>query len=160
LLPGVEATASADPADYSVQAGGTIRVEAAETLSHYADWLEISPTRLRVMNKLRNNSMVNIGRTLKLDLSQVSATKFSERRAAYHRQIQDAFFAQYRIVGSDHHVMKKGESIWVLSQKTYHIPPWLLRQYNPDVDLADVRPGVRLVIPRVKPITDSREDAP
>jgi membrane-bound lytic murein transglycosylase D len=39
LLPGVQAAASADPADYAVGKGNTIRVEASETLGHYADWL-------------------------------------------------------------------------------------------------------------------------
>lgn len=150
LLPGVQAAASADPADYAVGKGNTIRVEASETLGHYADWLATTPSKLRSLNKLSANASIQIGRTLKLAFSRVSAAEFETRRRTYHQQLQEAFFAQYRIVGSDTHVMKKGESIWVLSQKTYNVPVWLLRQYNPDVDLADVRPGTRLVIPRVK----------
>ncbi len=150
LLPGVQAAASADPADYSVGTGNTIRVEASETLGHYADWLATTPGRLRSLNKLSANAPIQIGRTLKLEFPRVSAAQFEARRRSYHQQVQEAFFAQFRIVGSDTHAMKRGESIWVLSQKTYNVPVWLLRQYNPDVDLADVRPGTRLVIPRVK----------
>jgi membrane-bound lytic murein transglycosylase D len=151
LLPGVQAAASADPADYSVHTGNTIRVEASETLGHYADWLETTPSKLRALNKMSTNAPVQIGRTLKLDLSRVSAARFESQRYSYHMQIQEAFFTQYRIVGSDTHVLKKGESIWELSQKTYNVPVWLLRQYNPDLDLADVRPGAKLVIPRIQP---------
>jgi membrane-bound lytic murein transglycosylase D len=151
LLPGVQAAASADPADYSVRAGNTIRVEASETLGHYADWLESTPTKLRALNKIPANGTVQIGRVLKLDLSHVSAARFEAQRYSYHQQIQEAFFAQYRIVGGDSHVLKKGESIWELSQKTYNVPVWLLRQYNPDVNLNDVRPGTKLVIPRIQP---------
>ncbi|MGE0114722.1 MAG: LysM peptidoglycan-binding domain-containing protein [Steroidobacteraceae bacterium] len=150
LLPGVQAAASADPADYSVRKGNTIRVEAAETLGHYADWLGVSPSTLRRLNKMSVNTPMRIGRTLKLDFSQVPVAKFEARRRSYHQQMQEAFFAQYRIVGSDTHVLKKGESIWVLSQKTYNVPVWLLRQYNPDMDLSDVRPGTKLVIPRIQ----------
>jgi hypothetical protein len=29
---------------------------------------------------------------------------------------------------------------------------WLLRQYNPELDLGNVRPGTELIIPRVVPI--------
>lgn len=151
LLPGVQAAASADPADYSVHPGNTIRVEASETLGHYADWLETTPTKLRALNKLPANASVQIGRRLKLDLTRVSAARFEAQRYSYHMQIQEAFFAQYRIVGGDSHVLKKGESIWELSQKTYNVPVWLLRQYNPDVNLNDVRPGTKLVIPRIQP---------
>ncbi|MGC3983036.1 MAG: LysM peptidoglycan-binding domain-containing protein [Steroidobacteraceae bacterium] len=150
LLPGVQAAASADPADYGVGKDGSIRVEASETLGHYADWLQITPAKLRALNKLSANAPVQIGKSLKLDFSKVSSSDFETRRRNYHQQLQEAFFAQYRIVGSDTHVLKKGESIWMLSQKTYNIPVWLLRQYNPDVDLADVKPGTKLVIPRIK----------
>jgi len=149
LVPGVQAAASADPADYSVHEGNMINVEASETLSHYADWLEINPAALRKLNKLKANVNVMIGRPIKLDLAHVTAAEFEARRIAYHKQLQEAFFAQYRIVGSDPHVMRKGESIWELSEKIYGVPIWLLRQYNPDVDLAALRPGTKLVIPRV-----------
>jgi membrane-bound lytic murein transglycosylase D len=151
LLPGIQAAASADPADYSVRPGNVIRVEASETLGHYADWLETTPAKLRALNKIPANASVQIGRTLKLDMSHVAAAHFEAQRRSYHQQIQEAFFTQYRIVGSDTHILKKGESIWELSQKTYSVPVWLLRQYNPDLDLADVRPGTKLVIPRIQP---------
>lgn len=150
LLPGVQAAASADPADYTVHKGGSVRIEASETLGHYADWLETTPAKLRTLNKMSANAQLQVGKMLKLDFSQVATNKFETRRRTYHQQLQEAFFAQYRIVGSDTHVLKKGESIWLLSQKTYNVPVWLLRQYNPDLDLSDVKPGTKLVIPRIQ----------
>lgn len=150
LAPGVQAADSADPTDYSVRANQTIRVEAAETLGHYADWLSITASRLRNINNLSRSASLSLGRTVKLDFSQVGAEQFTAKRVAYHRELQEAFFAQYRIAGSDTHVVKAGESIWVLAQRKYNVPIWLLRQYNPDVDLAAVRPGVKLTIPRVE----------
>jgi membrane-bound lytic murein transglycosylase D len=149
LVPGVQAAASADPADYSVHDGNLIYIESSESLSHLADWLEVTPAQLRKLNKLKANADVTIGRSLKLDLSHVSAAEFEARRTAYHKQLQEAFFAQFRIVGSDPHVMRKGESIWELCEKIYNVPIWLLRQYNPNVDLTGLKPGTMLVIPRV-----------
>ena len=29
------------------------------------------------------------------------------------------------------------------------LPAWLLQQYNPDVDFADLRPGTQIMVPRV-----------
>ena len=66
--------------------------------------------------------------------------------------MQEAFFTEFRISGDVSHVIKSGESIWVLAQQRYNIPIWLLRQYNPDVDLGSIRPGTRLVIPTVEPV--------
>jgi membrane-bound lytic murein transglycosylase D len=43
----------------------------------------------------------------------------------------------------------------VLAQQRYNIPIWLLRQYNPDVDLGAVKPGTRLVIPTLEPVNAS-----
>ena len=56
---------------------------------------------------------------------------------------------QYRIVGTTVHRVRRGDSVWLLAQKKYKVPVWLLRQYNPDLDPDVVRPGTELVFPRV-----------
>ena len=35
-------------------------------------------------------------------------------------------------------------------QKYQNLPIWLLRQYNPDIDFDDVRPGTELTLPLVE----------
>lgn len=155
LLPGAQAASSADPADYSVHDGSTIRVQAAETIGHYAEWLELRASQVRKLNRMTAATPVVIGRKLKMDFSKVTPDQFEARRTAYHRQLQEAFFTEYRISGDVSHTIRSGESIWVLAQQRYNIPIWLLRQYNPDVDLGAVRPGTRLVIPTVEPVNGS-----
>ncbi|HMN43861.1 MAG TPA: LysM peptidoglycan-binding domain-containing protein [Povalibacter sp.] len=152
LLPGAQAASSADPADYSVHDGNTIRVQAAETIGHYAEWLEVRGSQVRKLNRMTAATPVVIGRKLKMDFSKVTPDQFEARRTAYHRQLQEAFFTEFRISGDVSHTVKSGESIWVLAQQRYNIPIWLLRQYNPDVDLGAVRPGTKLVIPTVAPV--------
>jgi membrane-bound lytic murein transglycosylase D len=125
-------------------------VQAAETLGHYAEWLNIRASQLRKLNRMSQATPVVIGRPVKLDFSKVSRDEFEAKRQLYHRQLQEAFFAQFRIKGNDTHVVRSGESIWVLAQQRYNIPIWLLRQYNPDLDLGSVRPGTKLVIPLVE----------
>ncbi len=152
LVPGVQAAVSADPSDYSVAADRSIRVEAAETLGHYADWLSLKASDLRSLNRMKPAAPLFIGRRLKLDFSKVAAREFEEKRVNYHRQLQETFFAQFRIVGSEMHVVRPGESIWLLAQTRFNVPIWLLRQYNPDVDLGEVRPGTQLVIPHLEAV--------
>jgi membrane-bound lytic murein transglycosylase D len=158
LVPGIQAAASADPSDYSVHEDGSVRVQAAETLGHYAEWLEVRAGQLRKVNRMTLATPVVIGRKVKLDFTKVTRDQFEARRQEYHKQLQETFFMAFRISGNETHVIKAGESIWVLAQQRYNIPIWLLRQYNPDVDLGSVKPGTKLVIPTVT-ATNSAEPA-
>jgi membrane-bound lytic murein transglycosylase D len=150
LVPGAQTADSADPSDYSVHEDGSIRVEATETLGHYAEWLNITPTRLRELNRMSRNTPLVLGHRVKLDFARVERSDFEAKRVAYHQQLQDAFFAQFRIAGSEPHKVRSGDSVWILSQKRYNVPIWLLRQYNPDVDLEALKPGTTIVIPKVE----------
>lgn len=151
LVPGGESTASVDPSDYSVSANGTIIVQGAETLGHYADWLGIRAQQLRDLNNMKYRKPVVIGHRLKLDFSVVDAATFEQRRRAYQEELQEAFFEQFRITGTEVHVIKAGESLWTITQRRANVPIWLVRQYNPDVDFGDVRPGTRVNIPLTAP---------
>jgi peptidoglycan lytic transglycosylase D len=141
---------AADPSDYSVSASSEITVQALETLGHYADWLDVPTQKLRDLNHIKAREAVVIGHTLKLDLSKVDATTFEERRRMYQQQRQDEFFAAYQIEDVASHVIKPGESLWVLAERTYKVPVWLLRQYNPDLNLDHVTPGIVVKFPKLR----------
>ena len=145
----------ADPSDYSVSDDNTIEILAAETLGHYADWLNIRTQQLRDLNQLDYAKPVVVGRRLKLDFSEVSAAEFTAQRTAHHRGMQDAFFVQYRVTDTTEHQLKEGESVWVLAQSRYKVPVRLLLQYNPDLDFGRVRPGMRIVFPRIERVDHS-----
>ena len=151
LVTGAQAAGSADPSDYTVHEGDTIVVQAAETLGHYADWLNLRASQLRQVNRMSFGTPVVVGRKLKLQFSKVTRDQFEAKRGEYHKQLQEAFFEQFRIKDTATHVIRSGESIWVIAQQRYNIPIWLLRQYNPDLDLGAIRPGATLIIPLVEP---------
>jgi peptidoglycan lytic transglycosylase D len=140
---------SADPSDYTVASDGTIEVQAAETLGHYADWLEIRTQRLRQINKLRFHAPVEIGKRLKLDFSRIAPEIFETRRTAYHRELQSDFFKKYQISDTQLHRVRRGESLWILTKRKYNVPLWLLRQYNPDLSLDAIHEGMKLTFPRI-----------
>jgi membrane-bound lytic murein transglycosylase D len=150
----VQPDLSADPSDYSVVANNSIEVQAAETLGHYADWLQLRAWRLRQLNGMRYKQPVVIGQRLSLDFSNVSATDFEHRRLGYHRALQETFFKRNRIAGTSSHVIRRGESLWFLARRTYEIPIWLLRQYNPDLAFDAVAIGVTVTVPRVESLSE------
>jgi membrane-bound lytic murein transglycosylase D len=147
LLGTIQDALLSDPSDYSVADDGTIEVHPLETLGHYADWLEIRTQRLRDINGLAFRTPVEVGKHIRLDLSTVDAKTFEDRRVAFHRAQQDAFFRENIITGVTEHVISKGESIWVLALREYDVPIWLFRQYNPELDLQNVMRGTTVRFP-------------
>ncbi len=147
LLGTIQNALLADPSDYSVASDATIEVQPLETLGHYADWLGIRTQRLRDINGFAFRTPVEVGKRIKLDLSTVDAQAFENLRVAYHQAQQDSFFRQHIITGVTEHVIRSGESIWILALREYDVPVWLFRQYNPAVDMENVRPGTRINMP-------------
>ncbi len=151
-LAAEQAVLAADPSDYSVSADNEITVQALETLGHYGEWLDIPTQRLRDWNSLAFREAVVLGQTLELQFGTVDAVTFEQRRRAYHEQLQNDFFAAYQIEEIESHVIRPGESLWVLASRTYKVPVWLLRQYNPDLDFDRIMPGAVVKFPRLKAI--------
>lgn len=147
IMGSLQASLLSDPSDYTVAEDGTIEVHPLETLGHYADWLGIKTQRLRDINRLAFRTPVDVGQRIKLDLGTVNAEQFENLRTNYHRQQQDAFFRTHVITGVTEHVVKSGESVWILALRQYDVPVWLFRQYNPELDLHSVRRGMRLNFP-------------
>jgi membrane-bound lytic murein transglycosylase D len=150
--PAMETSATTDAVDYSVAQDGTIVVAAAETIGHYADWLGVSAGRLRQLNGMRYGRPMLIGTRVKVDFDRVPRETFEERRRDYHRSLQASYFAAHRIVGTELYVARRGDSLWTVTQRYARLPVWLLQQYNPDVDLNEMRAGTQIVVPRVEEV--------
>ncbi len=144
---------NADPTDYSVAPNGTIRVAAAETLGHYADWLGVRASDLRRINHFRFGRPVMIGQRIRLDFRRVPPGEFEARRRNYHQALEASYFAAHRIAGTEQYVAQSGDSLWTVTQRFSQLPLWLLREYNPDTDFADLRPGTQLVVPRIEDVS-------
>jgi membrane-bound lytic murein transglycosylase D len=150
--PGVETPQSADPNDYSAGSDSTIVVLADETLGHYADWLGVSAQRLRTINNMKYGRPVLIGRRVKLDFAKTTPEEFEKRRREYHSGLQAGYFAAHRITGTEVYIARRGDSLWTVTQRYTRLPVWLLQQYNPDVDLSEMRAGTEIVVPRVEEV--------
>jgi membrane-bound lytic murein transglycosylase D len=147
LLGTIQTALLSDPSDYSVAADNSIEVHPDETLGHYGDWLGIRTQRLRDINGLAFRTPVEVGKRIRLDLGTIDAKTFEDRRIAWHREQQDSFFRDNVITGVTEHVIARGDSIWLLALRDYDVPVWLFRQYNPELDLHNVQPGMVVRFP-------------
>ena len=153
LGPGIEVAATPDPTDYSIAKDDTIKVATEETLGHYADWLGTTAARLRTINHLTFKKPVLIGHKIKLEFLKVSREDFEQKRREYHRTEQASYFAAHRIVGTEIYLARRGDSGWTVTQHNSDLPLWLLQQYNPDLDLAEMRPGTQIVVPKIEEVS-------
>jgi membrane-bound lytic murein transglycosylase D len=87
---------------------------------------------------------------LRLDFSQTTPEEFERRRLEYHRGIQEEFFEEWEISGTETHRMRRGDSLWVLSHRRFNVPLWLLRQYNPDIDFEAPAAGSQITVPLLR----------
>src|SRR5208283_1014340 len=125
----------------------------AETLGHYADWLEMPAARLRALNRLQGRTSLVLGRRIRLDFDAVSRAQFEQRRREYHARLQAAYFAAHRIDGAQVYIVRRGDSLWSITQHEVMLPVWLLQQYNPDLDFNDLHPGTQVSLPQVEDIS-------
>ncbi|MBY0399279.1 LysM domain-containing protein, partial [Myxococcota bacterium] len=140
----------ADPSDYSIADDRTILVQPNETLGHYAEWLGVRASRLRQLNGLRYGEPVVLHQKIRLDFANVPPADFERIRTEYHRELQEAFFSEWEIEGTSIFKVGPGDSIWSLSTRRFAVPIWLLRQYNPDVDLDSLSAGTAITVPKLK----------
>jgi membrane-bound lytic murein transglycosylase D len=133
---------------FGVADDGSVRALSEETLGHYADWLSLPTERLRRLNP-RHAGALQLGNKVQLEFSAVPREDFLAKRIDFHNRVQAAFFDNARIVGTDTYTIKNGDTLWNIVRQFAGVPVWLLQQYNPDVDLVNLRAGAQLTVPRV-----------
>ena len=126
-----------------------ITVDPEETLGHYATWLEVSTRRLRELNGLRYNQDIQVGQRIRLAYDRVNADDFERRRFEYQRGVQEDFFSTYQVDSVNPYHIKSGQNIWQICTDVFQVPMWLIVKYNPDRDLAKLKPGDELLIPNI-----------
>lgn len=126
---------------------GIIRVCVNETLGHYAEWLCIQAHTIRKLNGFPNDRVVRINERIKVPLSKISKEQFEEKRFEYHKEIQEDFFASYKIEEVKIYTIKRGDNLWRLCLETFEVPFWLLNKYNPELEFNNLKPSQEILFP-------------
>jgi membrane-bound lytic murein transglycosylase D len=129
---------------------GIIRVDAEETLGHYAEWLNVSAAEIRRLNGLRYGRALHLNQKLKIPLHRVTKEGFVEKRFEYHQELAEDFFASYRVEKVRTYSIKRGDNIWTLSRQEFEVPLWLIKRYNAGVDFGSLVPAQTLLIPIIE----------
>ncbi len=128
---------------------GQVKVEPDETLGHFAEWLEVPARKLRAINRLDYDQPIRIEQPLWLTFERVTPEEFQRRRLEYHQTIEEDFYRNYRVVGENVYNVRRGENIWLICNRVFEIPYWLVKKYNSNTDLLRLVGGQELVIPSV-----------
>jgi membrane-bound lytic murein transglycosylase D len=137
----------------SIQGGksiGHIRVEAEETLGHYAEWLDVPAREIRRLNGFRYGRPLQLSQRIKIPLNRVTQEDFEVKRFDYHQELAEDFFASYRVDKVRIYSIKRGDNIWTLSRQEFEVPLWLIKHYNGDVDFDALMPTQKLLIPIIE----------
>ncbi|MDR2728554.1 MAG: LysM peptidoglycan-binding domain-containing protein [Chitinispirillales bacterium] len=131
------------------EAGVKVKVSVDETVSHFAEWMNVSASEIRRINNLTPNSGLQMGRYISIPLNRSgSFKKFETSRLEYHMSIEEDFFARYSLVDFEQRRVKSGESLWRICNDA-KIPVWLLKKFNRSVDVFALKPGNTVWIPKV-----------
>ncbi|MDP6625113.1 MAG: LysM peptidoglycan-binding domain-containing protein [Nitrospinota bacterium] len=126
-----------------------IFAEVGETISHYAEWTGVSAMLIRQINGFKYGRFIHLNQKIKVPFFSITPDVFFQKRSEYHKSIQEDFFENYKVVKTIDYTIKKGVTVWEICNEIYDIPLWLLRSYNPDVDLENLYRGGKLSIPVV-----------
>jgi peptidoglycan lytic transglycosylase D len=129
---------------------GVIRAEAEETLGHYADWVGVSSQVIRKLNGWRNARTLKLHELVRIPLDRVSKEDFEEKRFEYHKEVEEDFFASYRVENVKIYKIGDGDNIWALCQEMFDVPFWLVVKYNPGLDFNSLKPSSELFVPVVE----------
>jgi membrane-bound lytic murein transglycosylase D len=129
---------------------GVLQVEVEETLGHYADWAGVRTQQIRRLNKLRFGQTLHLNQKVKIPLDNTTAEAFEALRYEYHKRLQEDFFAVYKVSELERYRIARGDNYWSLARDKFEVPMWLLKHYNQETDLADLRPGQELMVPVIE----------
>ncbi len=131
---------------------GYIQVEVEETIGHYADWLKVTASDIRRLNGFRFGRMIRLHEKIKIPFDKISKVQFEEKRFEHHKEIEEDFFASYRIDGFQTYMVKKGDNIWTLCYEKFDLPIWLVRNCNIKLDFTNLLASQKLQVPQVAAI--------
>jgi membrane-bound lytic murein transglycosylase D len=126
---------------------GIIKVEAEETLGHYANWLGVPTQEIRTLNKFQYGTSISIDQKIRISMRKKTVTEFEELRYEFHKEIEEDFFESFSIQGLDTHEVKNGDNIWNLSLNELEIPFWLIKKYNPQINFNSLKLSQKIKYP-------------
>lgn len=134
----------------------TIKVRLEETVDLIAEWCGISAERVREQNGLGAREKIREGKRLKLTLTGRQLEGFLDGRKRFHDAYRNAFYDKYEPERTVYYKVRPGDVIEkVIARQPKPLTKWLIRDYNPGLNLRVLPAGKSIIIPRHRKKTPS-----
>lgn len=124
-------------------------VQQSESLTLYADWLDIPLSQIAKLNDIKTNSELDLGKKILLPIKKKQISEFKEKREQYFISIEEDFFENYRITKMKSYQVKKGDTLTEIADR-FDIPVWIILQIQKE-ELKSIRPKQIIQLPEIQP---------
>ena len=102
-----------------------------------------------------------IGKLIMVPLKEITEKEFVNKRLKFHKAKENNFWDKKGVSGNTEneeskkyieikkYTIKKGDRAWKLCYNLFNIPYWVLKRYNPEIDLADIHEGQVILYPAI-----------
>jgi hypothetical protein len=127
----------------------TVKVRLEETVDLIADWCGIPAAHVRHQNALGAREKIREGKQLKLTLTGRQLEGFLDGRKRFHDAYRNAFYDKYEPERTVYYKVRPGDVIEkVIKRQPKPLTKWLIRDYNPGLNLRILPAGKSIIIPR------------
>jgi len=137
-----------EPAQLPVS--GRYALRRGETLAHFARWAELPLEAVAASSDIPlDGRTLTVGTEVVVPLGSAEHGAEVERARDVHHQLRaDGYLASRGgSLRSEEHTVRSGETAWSIARDHGNLPVWLVESMNPSVNVDDLRPGHRLVLP-------------
>ena len=142
--------ASISAAEFEVPELVEIRVQHGESLYDLARWSRVDVEAIEEINGIDLGHPLSGGQRLILPLTDMQLNRLQSARQAFAEQRKDDYLHRRGgLVEVHSYRMKTGDTVWSVSRRHGNLPTWLVKAFNPALDLNRVRIGQRVQLPVV-----------
>jgi hypothetical protein len=123
-----------------------IEVRRGESMGLYGRWARIAMHDLYARTGIRWNERLQVGRKLRIFVTDAERGSFEARRAAFHKKRE----AAWQSAGQRAYVVRRGDNPWRIARRL-GVPLWVLERLNAGRDLSRLTIGEKIQVPARHP---------
>ena len=127
-----------------------VRVRHGESLYLLARWSGVAIEALEEMNGIDLGHPLKGGQSLIIPMTREQTDRLEAARDLFANERKDAYIAgRGGLVEVQTYRLKTGDTVWTVARRHGRLPTWLIKAFNPGVNINRVRIGQRVFIPIV-----------
>ena len=128
-----------------------ITLKPGETLEHLAEWSGIPVKTIRAENELKVWDLPGVGRRLRITMDGRQTERFVVARSEFAASLEARFDEQWTLKRVEDYRIRSGDTIQrIVKRFGPPLEPWLVKKYNPAMNLSLLPEGRTLAVPLFK----------